>query len=172
VVNRPALRASNRIYLQFHVADSERCEQISGNADDLGVLRGLLAAERFYAELLMLAEAARLRLVVPKTAYDIADFERQDAAQHPVFQHCADSARRALRPQCQRFAAHLEGVHLFLHYVGALAHRTREQLGFLQRGYAQFTVAIGGGNAQCGAFYMAAALAVGRQDILHSAHTF
>ena len=130
----PRLGVPERVDVQREVRDPERAERAPDQVDHLGVHRRAGVAQGFGADLVVLAQAPRLRPVIAEYRQHVEQLHRLRQHVHPVLLVGAHDGRRALGPQCERVAATvIEGVHLLLHDVRARAGALVEQLGCFER---------------------------------------
>ena len=99
VVGDSVGRAAHRVHHQQVALRPERPQVTVGEGDDLDVDVGVVDAERLDADLVVLAEPALLRLLVPERRGDVPRLPRRD---RPVLDEGPDHAGRALGAQRER----------------------------------------------------------------------
>ena len=167
VILLAAVLAADRIELQLEIVHAEEREQLVREGDRLGVCRGRRRAEAFDAELMELAQAARLRLLVAVAARQIAKLLRHRLIIQAVLEEGAHNARRPLGAQRDRAVALVEkGVHLFLDDVGRIADAALEQLGVFKHRRPDLTEAVVAGDLERRTFQKLDLVALLRQHVL------
>ena len=161
---------AERIDLQLHARDAEQAPQPRGHRDDLRIDIGPGEADGFDVELMELAIAPLLRLLVPEHRPDAPELVTR-AAQHAVRDHGAHDAGGGFGPQRETVAALiLEGVHLLLDHVGELADGALEEPRLLDDGHAHFLKAIRADELAHRAFEELPRADVGGQHVVHAAN--
>ncbi len=140
-----------------------------GKHDQFGVDVRPGEVEHFHADLVELAVAAFLRLLVAKHRAGVPQLLHLATAGEAVLKDGTHATGRAFGTQGQRlFVAVEEGVHLLVDHVGALADAPGEQLGELKDGQADFLVAIAVEQRGEGVFQVAPGRGLLRQDVVHA----
>ena len=139
-----ARRAADRVARDLHVvAEAEPLEDRLAEQDDLRVRRRLRRAEHLAAELVQLAQAARLRLFVAVAGRLVIHLDREAVIVHAVFEHRAHRAGRALGAQRDGAAALIQKrVHLLFDDVRRVADRALKELRVLEHRRADLGEAV------------------------------
>ena len=117
-VGRPARRVTHRVQEQLEAVEPERAVEAVGERDDFDVDVGIVDAERFDADLPVLAVPPLLRSLVAEVRRQVPHLPRD---RRLVLHEGAHDRRGALRPQREPATALvLELVHLLAHDVGGL----------------------------------------------------
>ncbi len=129
-VPRPAHPVAHGVQPQRHLAQAEAGEEVVGQRDHLDVEVGVGRAERLHAQLVVLAVATVLGVLVPERGRDVPRLPRR----HGVVLHVgAGDGGGALRAQRHQLAvAVLEDVHLLAHDLARLADAAEEHAGVLE----------------------------------------
>ena len=138
--------AADGIDGEGEVLEAKGLHALPRQGDHFGIGDGPGGAVALHTELVELAEAAALGLLVPEAINDIADLEGQGIAQEPIFDGGAADAGGAFRAQGDGAVALIgKGIHLLIDNIGGIAYPTLEQLGVLEGGGTDLAVAV-----QCG----------------------
>ncbi len=131
-VARLADAVAHGVQLERHLAQTEAGEEVVGQRDDLDVEVGVLHAERLDAQLVVLAVAAVLGVLVPERRRHVPGLPRR----HRVVLHEGPGDRGGpLGAQRHHLAvAVLEHVHLLADHLAALADAPQEHAGVLEGG--------------------------------------
>ena len=125
-----AWRSSTSPMLLSRILRSESPERFGdapAEVDDFGVEGRVTDADRFDAELRVLAESSGLRSLVAEDRQVISELDRLAEVCHAMLEVCAADRRGAFGPQGEPVAAAIfEDVHLFFDDVGAFADSARE----------------------------------------------
>ena len=126
----PAHAVAHGVQLQGHLAQAEPGEEVVGQRDDLDVEIGVGRAERLHAQLVVLAVAPVLGVLVPERGRHVPGLPRR----HRVVLHVGPGdGRGALGAQRHQLpVAILEDVHLLAHDLAALADAAQEHAGVLE----------------------------------------
>jgi hypothetical protein len=169
-VRRAAVAVADRVEQELPAREPEPAQQLCIELYDLRIDRRIGAPDRLDRELPELAIAAALRSGVPVHGVDRVELHRLGGAVHPVLDVGAADRRRRLGPEREAASALvLEGVHLLLHDVGALARRPLEELGVLEDGRPDPAVAVGGRNGVDLVGDLAPERRIGREDVVRAA---
>ena len=108
---------------------------------------GIRVAQGLDAELVVLAEAAGLRPLVPEHGAEVVHAHGLRQIVHAVLQVGAADRRCSFGPQGNAVTATvLEGVHLLFDDIGTLAHGPDEEIGVFEGGGVDAPVAEQVGN--------------------------
>ena len=144
-VGRPALGVAHAVDGQREVADLELVVDLAEHGDDLGVDHGVVGAQRFGAELVVLAVAPGLGALVAEHGRVVPELDRLGELEHAVLDVGAAHRRRALGAQRELASAAVgERVHLLAHDVGGVAHSPREQGRLFELGRDDLAKAVRG----------------------------
>ena len=103
--------------------------------DNLCVCGGGGRSQHFHTKLVEFPQPSRLGLFVAEGGQQIRRLYRQRVTQKAVFNGASKGPGSPFRPQGNRPAALiLKGVHLFLHHIGGITHRTVKQFRMLKGG--------------------------------------
>ena len=139
VVVFTAIRAADRVYFEPEARHAELTEYHRSERYHLGVRRRVGAAEHLRAELVELAQAARLRSLAAEAGYQVVEPQRHRSVVKPVLKQRAHYRGGTLWSERNAAAAAvLECIHFLLHDVGRLADAAAEQLGVFKGGEAYF----------------------------------
>ena len=129
-VPRPAHAVAHGVQLQGHLPQPEAGEEIVGQRDDLDIEVGVGRTERLDAQLVVLAVAPVLRVLVPERRRHVPRLPRR----HRVVLHVGPrNGGRPLGTQRHQLAvAILEDVHLLADDLAALADPAQEDAGVLE----------------------------------------
>ena len=123
----PALPVADTVNEQRNVGQPQGVHQPPGQFNYLGVHRGIGVAQDLHAELVVLAEAARLGALVPENGTEVVHADGLGQVVHPVFKVGAAYGGGTFRAKGYQVASPvLEGVHFLLDDVRPLAHRADE----------------------------------------------
>ena len=119
------------VQLERDLAQAEPGEEVVGQRDDLDVEVGVGGPERLHAQLVVLAVAAVLGVLVAERRRHVPGLPGRDGV---VLDEGAGDRRRALGPQRHHLAvAVLEDVHLLADDLAPLADAAQEDAGVLER---------------------------------------
>ena len=143
LIGPAALGTADGVDAHAQPLDAARAQNVQRQSDDLRVHGGVLGAKDLHAVLVELAQPPRLRLLIAEVgAGDVVEFAGQRLGEQVVLDEGARHARRAFGLEGDGAPALvLEGVHLLLHHVCAVAHAAREQLRVLEHRRADLAVA-------------------------------
>ena len=135
-----ALAVAKAVDLQLQILHAAAAIEIHLKQDALDVLLRLGDAEGFDAELVVLAEPARLRALVAEVRADVEDLRpRALVVEQAAFDHRADDAGGAFGAKGDRsVAAVVEGVHFLVDDVAGFADAAVKQFGVLEDRRADF----------------------------------
>ena len=134
-VGGPALRVAHAVHVEGDALDADLGEDGRQQEDHLGVDRRVGRAYGLGADLVVLAVAPRLRLLVAEHRAVVPELHRLRQLVHAVLHVGAADGRRALGTQRQRAVALVpERVHLFAHDIGGLTDAALEQPRLLELG--------------------------------------
>ena len=169
VVVLAALATADAVEVQFERLYPEPLVDGVQQRDDLDVRRRRRTAEKFDAELVMLAKSARLRSLIAEDRGDVVHLGGLSVGVERVLDESPRDAGGALGLQCHRPAALVvKGVHLLVDDVGGVADSACEQLGVFEDGGAYLADAILCGDASDHAFDVVPFVGFGRGDVLCS----
>ena len=151
LIDGTAVRAADRVDLQFEALDAEESEDLIGQRDDFRVLGRARRAEALDAELVELTEPSGLGFLVPVAGGQVVDLHGARLVEQSVLEERADRAGGALRTKGDGTSALVvEGVHLLLHDVRGVAHGTVEQFRMFEDGSTDLSEAVVPGDiGQC-----------------------
>ena len=130
-------------------------------------------ADRLYAELVVLAQSARLGPFIAEDGGEVAQLLHHALGAEVVLDEGADDGRSALGTEGQAAAAAvLEGVHLLVDQLGPLADAAREQLGLFEEGGANLAVAVTAADLAEGGFEPPPSPGVLRERVLRPTGSF
>ena len=129
-VPRPAHPVAHGVQPQRHLAQAQPREEVVCQRDHLDVEVGVGRAERLHAQLVVLAVATVLRVLVPERGRHVPRLPRR----HGVVLHVgAGDGGGSLGAQRHQLAvAVLEDVHLLAHDLARLADAAQEHAGVLE----------------------------------------
>ena len=153
--------------LRRDALDAELGEDGGEQGDHLGVDRRIGGADGLGADLVVLAVAPGLRLLVAEHRAVVPELHRLRPLVHAVLDVGAADRRRALGAQRQRsFALVEERVHLLAHDVRGLADAALEEARLLELGRDDVAVAVRREEARRGGHDGVAARGLLRQQVV------
>ena len=162
--------AADGIDGEGEVLEAKGLHALPRQGDHFGIGNGLGGTVALHTELVELAEAAALGLLVPEAIKDIADLEGQGIAQEPIFDGGAADAGGAFRAQGDGAVALIgKGIHLLIDNIGGIAYPTLEQLGVLEGRGTDLAVAVQCGGGEQGTLDILPAGGFGGEKIIGAA---
>ena len=139
----PGLVVAERGDLQPESRQTQPPIPLVGDRDPLGIERRIVHADGLHPDLLQLAIATLLRLLVAEERPGVAELDRELSPVQTVLDHRPHHPGRTLGPQRHRPPPTVgEGVHLLADHVSGFTDPPREQAGVLED--RQLDVAVAG----------------------------